>query len=147
MVWIDCEMTGLNLESDRLIEIAALVTDADLNILGDGIDVVIHADDESLDGMVEVVTQMHTRSGLINEVRASAIDVPTAEQMVMDYIRTYETGQDRAAGRELDRHRPRIHRPRHARARQLPPLPHDRRQLHQGAVPPLVPADLLRPAR
>ncbi|MFN8088833.1 MAG: oligoribonuclease [Mycobacterium sp.] len=89
LVWIDCEMTGLNLESDRLIEIAALVTDADLNILGDGIDVVIHADDESLDGMVEVVTQMHTRSGLINEVRASAIDVPTAEQMVMDYIRTY----------------------------------------------------------
>ena len=65
------------------------MTDADLNILGDGIDVVIHADDESLDGMVEVVTQMHTRSGLINEVRASAIDVPTAEQMVMDYIRTY----------------------------------------------------------
>lgn len=89
LVWIDCEMTGLNLESDRLIEIAALVTDADLNILGEGIDVVIHADDESLDGMVEVVTQMHTRSGLINEVRASAIDMPTAEQMVMDYIRTY----------------------------------------------------------
>lgn len=82
-------MTGLNLESDRLIEIAALVTDAELNILGDGIDVVIHADDESLGGMIEVVTQMHTRSGLINEVRASAIDVPTAEQMVMDYIRTY----------------------------------------------------------
>lgn len=89
LVWIDCEMTGLNLESDRLIEIAALVTDADLNILGEGIDVVIHTDDESLDGMVEVVTQMHTRSGLINEVRASAIDMPTAEQMVMDYIRTY----------------------------------------------------------
>lgn len=88
-MWIDCEMTGLNLESDRLIEIAALVTDAELNILGDGIDVVIHADDESLGGMIEVVTQMHTRSGLINEVRASAIDVPTAEQMVMDYIRTY----------------------------------------------------------
>lgn len=89
LVWIDCEMTGLNLESDRLIEIAALVTDPDLNILGDGIDVVIHADDESLDGMVEVVTQMHTKSGLINEVRASAIDVPTAERMVLDYIRAY----------------------------------------------------------
>jgi len=89
LVWIDCEMTGLNLESDRLIEIAALVTDADLNILGDGIDVVIHTDDESLDGMVEVVTQMHTKSGLTNEVRTSTIDIPTAEQMVMDYIRTY----------------------------------------------------------
>lgn len=89
LVWIDCEMTGLDLESDRLIEIAALVTDAELNILGDGIDVVMHADDASLDGMVEVVTRMHTRSGLINEVRASTIDLPTAEQMVLDYIRKY----------------------------------------------------------
>ena len=59
LVWIDCEMTGLDLKSDRLIEIAALVTDADLNILGDGIDVVIHADDEALAGMVDVVAQMH----------------------------------------------------------------------------------------
>ena len=49
LVWIDCEMTGLDLRSDRLIEIAVLVTDADLNILGDGIDVVIHADDAALD--------------------------------------------------------------------------------------------------
>ena len=48
LVWIDCEMTGLDLKTDRLIEIAVLVTDADLNILGDGIDVVIHADDEAL---------------------------------------------------------------------------------------------------
>jgi len=89
LVWIDCEMTGLSLESDRLIEIAALVTDAELNILGEGIDVVIHTDDAALDGMVEVVTQMHTKSGLINEVRSSTIDVPTAEQMVLDYIRGY----------------------------------------------------------
>ena len=61
LVWIDCEMTGLDLRSDRLIEIAALVTDADLNVLGEGIDVVIHADDEALDGMVEVVARMHSR--------------------------------------------------------------------------------------
>jgi oligoribonuclease len=87
LVWIDCEMTGLDLKSDRLIEIAALVTDADLNILGEGIDVVINAPDESLDGMIEVVAQMHDRSGLTEEVRASTIDVPAAEQMVLDYIR------------------------------------------------------------
>jgi oligoribonuclease len=87
LVWIDCEMTGLDLGSDRLIEIAALVTDADLNILGDGIDVVIHTDDAALSGMVEVVTRMHTRSGLIEEVRASTVDVATAETMVLDYIR------------------------------------------------------------
>ncbi|MGI9162525.1 MAG: oligoribonuclease [Mycobacterium sp.] len=89
LVWIDCEMTGLDLGSDRLIEIAALVTDADLNVLGEGIDVVIHTDDEALDGMVEVVAKMHSRSGLTEEVRTSIIDVATAEEMVMDYIRTH----------------------------------------------------------
>jgi oligoribonuclease len=89
LVWIDCEMTGLDLNKDRLIEIAALVTDSELNILGDGIDVVIHTDDEALDGMVEVVTQMHSRSGLINEVRVSTVDVPAAEELVMEYIRSH----------------------------------------------------------
>jgi oligoribonuclease len=87
LVWIDCEMTGLDLKNDRLIEIAVLVTDADLNILGDGLDVVIHAPDEALNNMVPVVTDMHTRSGLINEVRASTVDLATAEEMVLDYIR------------------------------------------------------------
>lgn len=91
LVWIDCEMTGLDLASDRLIEIAALVTDAELNVLGEGIDVVIHTDDEALDGMVEVVARMHSRSGLIDEVRASTIDVATAQDMVMDYIRSHVT--------------------------------------------------------
>ena len=86
LVWIDCEMTGLDLGSDKLIEIAALVTDAELNILGDGIDVVIHADDAALSSMIDVVTEMHTRSGLINEVKASVVDVATAEAMVLDYI-------------------------------------------------------------
>jgi oligoribonuclease len=89
LVWIDCEMTGLDLGSDRLIEIAALVTDADLNIVGDGVDVVIHADDAALDGMVQVVAQMHTKSGLTEEVRASTVDLAGAEQLVLDYIRTH----------------------------------------------------------
>lgn len=86
LVWIDCEMTGLDLGSDKLIEIAALVTDADLNILGDGVDVVIHAEDAALDSMIEVVAEMHTRSGLIDEVKASTVDMATAEAMVLDYI-------------------------------------------------------------
>ncbi len=88
-MWIDCEMTGLDLGSDKLIEIAALVTDADLNILGDGVDVVIHADDAALSSMIDVVTEMHTRSGLIDEVRASTVDLATAEAMVLDYIRKH----------------------------------------------------------
>ncbi|CAN5354177.1 oligoribonuclease [soil metagenome] len=88
-MWIDCEMTGLDLGTDRLIEIAALVTDGDLNILGEGIDVVIHTDDAALSGMVDVVKQMHARSGLTNEVKASTVDLATAEGMVLDYIRTH----------------------------------------------------------
>lgn len=87
LVWIDCEMTGLDLRSDRLIEIAALVTDADLNVLGDGVDVVIHADDAALDGMIEIVAHMHRSSGLVEEVRTSTIDVASAEELVLDYIR------------------------------------------------------------
>src|SRR3979411_2429544 len=82
-------MTGLDLKSDMLIEIAVLVTDADLNILGAGIDVVIHADDDVLSSMIPVVTEMHTRSGLIEEVRASTVDLATAEAAVLDYIRTH----------------------------------------------------------
>jgi oligoribonuclease len=89
LVWIDCEMTGLNLGKDRLIEIAALVTDGDLNVLGEGVDVVIHADDEALSGMIDVVTQMHTRSGLIEEVRASTVDIAAAETTVLEYVRAY----------------------------------------------------------
>jgi len=89
LVWIDCEMTGLDLKSDRLIEIAALVTDAELNVLGEGVDVVIHADDAALNGMVDVVARMHRSSGLTEEVRASTIDLATAESMVLDYIRSH----------------------------------------------------------
>ena len=89
LVWIDCEMTGLDLKADLLIEIAVLVTDSELNILGDGLDVVIHAGDDALSSMVEVVTQMHMKSGLVDEVRASTTDVATAEDMVLDYIRTH----------------------------------------------------------
>ena len=89
LVWIDCEMTGLDLKTDRLIEIAVLVTDADLNILGDGIDVVIHADDNVLSSMIPVVTEMHSRSGLIEEVRASTVDLAEAEGLVLDYIRSH----------------------------------------------------------
>ncbi|WP_149361741.1 oligoribonuclease [Lolliginicoccus suaedae] len=89
LVWIDCEMTGLDIGGDKLIEIAALVTDKDLNVLGEGVDIVIHADDEALDNMVPVVTEMHRNSGLTDEVRASTVTVAEAEKMVLDYIREH----------------------------------------------------------
>lgn len=82
-------MTGLDLAKDALIEIAALVTDADLNILGEGIDVVIHADDDVLAGMPDVVRDMHAASGLTDEVRRSTVTLEQAEQQVLDYIRSW----------------------------------------------------------
>jgi oligoribonuclease len=89
LVWIDCEMTGLDLGRDALIEVAALVTDSDLNVLGEGIDVVIRADDSLLDDMVDVVRDMHAKSGLTEEVRRSTVTVADAERMVLDYIKRY----------------------------------------------------------
>jgi oligoribonuclease len=91
LVWVDCEMTGLDVHSDALIEIAALVTDGELNILGDGVDVVIHASDEALAAMPEVVVQMHAKSGLTEQVRAATVTIDQAQQMVLDYIKQYVT--------------------------------------------------------
>ena len=89
LVWIDCEMTGLDLGRDALIEIAALVTDGDLRVLGEGVDLVIHADDALLDGMVDVVRDMHARSGLTEEVRRSTVTAAEAEEQVLAYLREY----------------------------------------------------------
>ena len=89
LVWVDCEMTGLDLTKDVMIEIAALVTDGDLNVLGDGVDLVIHAPDELLDAMLPVVAEMHASSGLTDEVRASSVTIEQAQAQVLDYIRAF----------------------------------------------------------
>ncbi|MDT7576726.1 MAG: oligoribonuclease [Pseudonocardiales bacterium] len=89
LVWIDCEMTGLDLRNDALIEIAVLVTDGELAVLGDGIDIVIHADDDALAAMPDIVRDMHAHSGLTEEVRASAVTIAEAEEQVLAYIRQY----------------------------------------------------------
>ncbi|WP_433554580.1 oligoribonuclease [Micromonospora zamorensis] len=82
-------MTGLDLGRDKLIEVAALVTDPDLNVLGDGVDVVIHADEAALEAMPEIVQTMHAKSGLTEEVRRSAVTLAEAEDLVLDYVRTF----------------------------------------------------------
>ena len=89
LVWIDCEMTGLDLGKDKLIEVAALVTDPELNVLGEGVDLVIHADDAALDAMPPVVRDMHAKSGLTDEVRRSAITMAEAEEAVLTYIKEF----------------------------------------------------------
>jgi oligoribonuclease len=87
-VWIDCEMTGLDLRADALIEVAALVTDFDLNVLGEGIDVVIKPSQESLDQMVDFVRTMHETSGLLEEL-PNGTTLEDAEQQVLAYITEY----------------------------------------------------------
>jgi oligoribonuclease len=88
LVWIDCEMTGLDVSRDALIEVACLVTDGELNILGDGISVVIKPPAAALDGMGEFVRDMHATSGLLPEL-ASGIEMSEAEDLVLAYIREH----------------------------------------------------------
>jgi oligoribonuclease len=89
LVWIDCEMTGLDLGHDALIEIAALVTDGELRVLGEGVDLVIHADEAQLAGMPDIVRDMHAHSGLTEEVRRSTVTLREAEEQVLAYVRTH----------------------------------------------------------
>lgn len=89
LVWIDCEMTGLDLQRDALIEIAVLVTDGDLNVLGEGVDLVIHTDESKLANMPDVVREMHERSGLTQAVRESTVTLAEAERLALDYVRTH----------------------------------------------------------
>ncbi len=87
LVWIDCEMTGLDTANDVLVEIAVLVTDSELNIIGDGVDVVIKATPEQIAGMNEFVTKMHTDSGLLPEI-PNGISVSDAEDLILKYLET-----------------------------------------------------------
>jgi oligoribonuclease len=88
LVWIDCEMTGLNPETECIVEIAAIVTDFDLNVLDEGIDLVIKPRAGTVEAMGDYVRQMHTDSGLIKEFD-SGIDLADAEAQVLEYIKKY----------------------------------------------------------
>ena len=88
LVWIDCEMTGLDVEKDCLVEIAVLVTDSELNILDEGLSVVIKPREDSLAGMGEFVTNMHKESGLL-ELMADGLPIEQAEAQILDYIKRF----------------------------------------------------------
>ncbi|MDN6259648.1 MAG: oligoribonuclease [Corynebacterium sp.] len=89
IVWADCEMTGLDPDRHVLVEIAVVVTDAELNALDEGIDIVIHATDEELAGMDDFVTKMHGDSGLTEQIRQSPVSVADAEAQVVEYLKKY----------------------------------------------------------
>ena len=88
LVWIDCEMTGLDLRADALIEVAALVTDFELNVLGDGIDLIIKPPAAAIDQMDDFVRNMHTESGLLEQLE-HGITLAEAEAEVLAYIRKH----------------------------------------------------------
>ena len=88
LVWIDCEMTGLDLVNDALIEVAALVTDFDLNVLGEGVDVIIKPPAEALEQMIDFVRTMHVTSGLLDELE-NGVTLREAEEQVMAYLREH----------------------------------------------------------
>ncbi|WP_033256937.1 oligoribonuclease [Kitasatospora phosalacinea] len=102
LVWIDCEMTGLDLDRDALIEVAALVTDSELNVLGEGVDVIIRPPAEALEGMPEVVRQMHTSSGLLDEL-AGGLTMAEAQERVLAYVREHvpEAGKTPLCGNSV----------------------------------------------
>ncbi|MEY3686990.1 MAG: hypothetical protein RLZZ73_848 [Actinomycetota bacterium] len=102
LIWIDCEMTGLSLEKDVLVEIAVLVTDSELNIIGEGVDLVVKATPEQLANMNEFVTQMHTASGLITEI-PSGVTLADAEDQIIKYLESAGTvaGKSPLAGNSV----------------------------------------------
>ena len=136
LVWIDLEMTGLDPDHHVVVEVAALVTDADLNILGQGVDIVVHATEEQLAGMNELVADMHGSSGLTEAIRTSTTTIEQAEQAVLDLIAEHCDPDHPAplAGNSIatDRSFIRKHMPRLDSA--------------EGARPPLVSPCLLQSA-
>lgn len=102
IVWIDCEMTGLDLVGDALIEVAALVTDSGLNVVGEGVDVVIACPPQAIAAMPDVVREMHTNSGLLDELDAG-VSMTQAQELVMAYVREHvpEPGKAPLAGNSV----------------------------------------------
>jgi oligoribonuclease len=102
IVWIDCEMTGLDLGADALVEVAAVVTDSELRVLGDGVDVIIAPPAEALEQMNDFVRAMHTTSGLLDEL-AGGTTIADAQERVLAYIREWvpEPGKAPLAGNSV----------------------------------------------
>jgi oligoribonuclease len=102
LVWIDCEMTGLDLAVDELVEVAVVVTDFDLKVLDPGFDVVIRPSDAAKAQMGEVVVKMHTASGLL-EAMDSGVTLEQAQQQVLEYLQRFvpQAGQAPLAGNTI----------------------------------------------
>jgi oligoribonuclease len=125
LVWIDLEMTGLDVERHRIVELAVLVTDAQLEVLADGLDLVVHQPPEVLADMDEFVRKMHTKSGLLPEIERSSLTLEAAGKQAIEYIKQFvpEPGTAPMCGnsigvdrRFLDRYLPDLDRNLHYRS-------------------------------
>ncbi|SEG86445.1 oligoribonuclease [Marinobacterium lutimaris] len=106
LIWVDLEMTGLMPEKDRIIEMAAIVTDADLNLIAESPVICVHQSDELLDGMDEWCTRQHGQSGLTARVKASDISESQAEQMMLDFLKQHvEQGASPMCGNSIGQDR------------------------------------------
>lgn len=147
LVWIDLEMTGLDPKQHVIVEVAALVTDANLNILGDGYSAVIHASAEELAKMDDVVVRMHQASGLDKEIAESTTSIGDAAGRFRFDCPTLRSGLGRSAGWQLDCYRSPVYPGIHAEVRRAPALPHGGCLHNQRTFPPLVPAGVFPAAR
>jgi oligoribonuclease len=89
LVWIDCEMTGLDPTHDVLVDVAVVITDSELTVLDDGLDILIATDADKLAGMEEIVREMHTSSGLLEALGSATTTLEDAEQQVLDYVKRF----------------------------------------------------------
>lgn len=89
LVWMDLEMTGLDHTSDVIVEIATLITDDDLNIVAEGPDLVVQASEDALSSMADVVVEMHTKSGLLDQIRSSEVSLEQAGAATLEFIREH----------------------------------------------------------
>ncbi|CAB4882794.1 unannotated protein [freshwater metagenome] len=89
LVWMDLEMTGLDATRDVIVEIATIVTDDELNIVAEGPDLVIHQSDDALSKMEQIVVDMHTRSGLLDAIRASTVTLEEAGAATLAFIKQH----------------------------------------------------------
>ena len=106
LIWIDLEMTGLDPEHERIIEVATIVTDSDLNVIEQGPVIAVHQPDELLESMDEWNTRTHTGSGLVKRVRESAVNTAQAEQMTLEFLRQYvEAGVSPMCGNSVHQDR------------------------------------------
>jgi hypothetical protein len=132
------EMSGLVPDRDRILEVAMVVTDADLNTIAEAPVYVLHQPDEVLDAMDSWNKSTHGKSGLVDKVRASNLTEADVEARILEFLKPIVGGARGAARRKHRAPGPALHGALHARVRRVPPLPHRRCVHAQGIGAPLA---------